>query len=1028
MCRHLLLALAIALGWCGPLLAEEKSFERVAGIFEKRCLSCHSRDQRQGGLSLAESTDALAGGESGPAIVAAKPAESLLLDYVMGDKPAMPKSGPPLAADEIEAIRAWIAAGAKWPVETKLRDRSLADANWWSLRPLVRPPVPASGDPPAAGGNPIDAFIRAKLAENGLSPSPAADRRTLIRRLYFDLLGLPPTPTAVQAFVNDPAENAYERLVDELLASPHFGERWARHWLDVVHFGETHGYDKDQPRPHAWPYRDYVIRAFNSDKPYGRFIEEQIAGDVLYPGTVDGVEALGFIAAGPWDFIGHVEVPETKIDGKVARHLDRDDMVANTIGTFGSLTVGCAQCHNHKFDPIPQADYYRLQAVFAAVDRADKPYDRDPLVARRRSELRAELARLGEARQSLDAELAKVGGAQLRIIDDRLAELAIKQRSPERPEFGYHSQISDKQDTIKWVQIDLGKSHSLARLVVVGCHDNFNSIGAGFGFPVRYKIEVSDDPQFQAGVKLALDRTADDAANPGIVPHQVELADVAGRYVRFTATKLAPRLPTDFNLALAELSVFTPEGTNVALGAAVTALDSVEAPIRWRKSNLVDGHYFGQASGIADELSRLKTQRDVLLASRFDPPLRARFDKLAADIAQAERELKSLPPQQIVYAGTAHRGSGNFRGTGGQPRPIFVLNRGNVTQPGDAVLPGALSCLDLPIAGTKSGSGPLNPLADASDPGASLLPATPLERFSATFDLPPNHAEGDRRAALARWLADPRNPLTWRSIVNRLWQHHFGRGIVDTPSDFGRMGSLPTHPELLDWLACELRDGGQSLKQLHKRMVMSATYRQTSLIPAPPTAGSDPARIDADNRYLWRANRRRLEAEAVRDAVLAISGNLDPTMGGPSFRDFVIEQPTHSPHYQYHLHDPSDPKSHRRSIYRFLVRSQPQPFMTTLDCADPSLRVDKRNESLSPLQALALLNNGFMVTMSRQVAERIAAEAGDPSEQARLLFALALSREPARDEQAALAFYIDQHGLPNACRLVLNLSEFAFVD
>jgi hypothetical protein len=317
-----------------------------------------------------------------------------------------------------------------------------------------------------------------------------------------------------------------------------------------------------------------------------------------------------------------------------------------------------------------------------------------------------------------------------------------------------------------------------------------------------------------------------------------------------------------------------------------------------------------------------------------------------------------------------------------------VLRRGDVRTPLQEVGPGSLSVI-------------------AELPGA--------------FDLPPGHAEGDRRAALAKWITDRRNPLTWRSVVNRVWQYHFGRGIVATPNDFGRMGQLPSHPELLDWLAAEFRDGGQSPKALHRLLVTTATYRQSS-------AGHERfERQDAGNVYLWRMARRKLEAEAVRDAALAVAGRLDRTMGGPAFRDFVIERPEHSPHYQYHLHDPDDPRSHRRSVYRFLVRSKPQPFMTVLDCADPSMQVEKRNESLSPLQALALYNNGFMLTMAKRLAARVE-KAGGPAEQMSAAVRLALGRPPTEAERAALTEYARQHGLANACRVVLNLNEFVFVD
>jgi hypothetical protein len=276
-------------------------------------------------------------------------------------------------------------------------------------------------------------------------------------------------------------------------------------------------------------------------------------------------------------------------------------------------------------------------------------------------------------------------------------------------------------------------------------------------------------------------------------------------------------------------------------------------------------------------------------------------------------------------------------------------------------------------------------------------------------------------------LSDQRNPLTWRSIVNRVWQYHFGRGIVETSNDLGRMGSEPTHPELLDWLAVEFRDGGQSLKSLHKLIVTSYTYRQVSTVER-MDADVNPARVDEDNRYLWRANRRRLEAEALRDVVLQVADKLNLTMGGPSFQDFVIEHPEHSPHYEYHLHDPEDPRTHRRSVYRFLVRSQPQPFMSTLDCADPSMRVDKRNESLSPLQALALLNNGFMVTMSKHFAKRLESDSQDRKVQVEQMFWLALGRPPQASERDALEGYIQDYGLENACRLIFNLNEFSFVD
>jgi len=871
---------------------------------------------------------------------------------------------------------------------------SAANTNHWAYRPLQ------ASDLPALKGsfgprNPVDLFILARLEKEGLQPSPEADRRTLLRRLSFDLTGLPPTPEESAAFLSDPRPDAYERLVDRLLASPRYGERWARHWLDVVHYGETHGYDKDQPRPNAWPYRDYVIRAFNADRPYGRFIREQVAGDVLWPDTEDGVAATGFIAAGPWDLIGHAEVPESKTDGKIARMLDRDDMVATVMNTFNSTTVQCARCHDHKFDPVPSEDYYRLTAVFAALDRADRKYDTDPVVAARRRELEARKAELSRDKASLDATIARAGGRRLMLLEQQIASAAAGPGEPARAEFGWHSAIEAKPDAAKWVQVDLGGSKEIRRIAYAACHDDFNGIGDGFGFPKRYRVEVSDDATFATGVTVVEDHTGADVPNPGVAWREVAVEGIRGRFVRLTATRLAPR-QDDFIFALAELEVLDADGSNLALGTEVSALDSIEAAPRWGRANLTDGWFPGRRSAAAGEtLARLKRDRDRLAAASGNPESQARRDALTASLASVARDLAALPPVRTVYSGTVYTGNGAFRGTGpdgGKPRPVHVLARGDIRKPSKEVGPGEPRFLGLP-------DGP---------------------------EVAPDRPEGERRVALADWLADPRNALTWRSIVNRVWQHHFGRGLADSPNDFGRMGALPTHPELLDWLAVWFRDNGQSLKSLHRLIVTSRTYRQVSVVADP---GANPAVArDADNRLLWRMNRRKLEAEAVRDSILSAAGRLDLAMGGPSFRDFVVERPEHSPHYEYRLHDPEDPKSHRRAVYRFLVRSQPQPLMAALDCADPSISVDRRNETLNALQALALMNNRLGVAMAKHLAERLEREATSLESRLDLAMSLAVGRPPTAEESATLADHARHHGLASACRLVFNLNEFVFVD
>ncbi|MDA1049177.1 MAG: DUF1553 domain-containing protein [Planctomycetota bacterium] len=975
--------------------ADDDFESKVASILERRCVSCHNDDDREGELSLQSEEALRRGGENGVVIDRDDPMASLLLDYVSGDDPEMPKEGDPLSAAEVAVIREWILAGAKWSGAKRLEDKSVADRNWWSLEPLVRPVVPSVDDKLASeAATPIDMFILAKLQANGLSLSAQADRRTLARRLYFDLLGLPPTPEEITEFVEDDSPQAYERLVDCLLASPAYGERWARHWLDVVKYADTCGYDKDKLRPNAWPYRDYVIRSFNEDKPYDRFVQEQIAGDVLFPGEPDGILGLGFIAAGPWDFIGHVEVPEAKIDGKEARNIDRDEMVSNTLNTFNSVTIQCCRCHDHKFDPFTQKHYYSLQAVFAAVDRAERPYDLDPAVEQQRRELDDSLKSANAALATLDAAVKQQGGEELAAVEKRIAELNPKADVKDKnPAFGYHSNIASDSNREKWVQVDLGREVAIRKVVLHPCHDEFAGIGAGFGFPVRFNVVSSVVASLMEPATLD-DQTKSDVPNPGLVPREIEVDGVKARYVRITATKLAER-KNDFILALAELEVFDEEGTNVALKAEVTSLDSIEAPVRWAESNLTDGIWAQAGDPIAiRELAAANKQQTEILARINTPERIAEREQLNGRITEAAQKLAALPQGRMVYAAATHfTPQGNFQPTMGTPRPVRLLHRGDVTSPRDEVHPGTL------------------PLLDSVGP---------------EFALPTDHSEGERRAALARWITHHDHPLTWRSIANRIWLYHFGTGIVDTPNDFGRMGQLPSHPELLNWLACELRDNGQSIKALHRLIVTSRVYQQTS--SATPADAAAASAADSGNRLLWRMNRRRLEAEEIRDAILSVSGRMDTAMGGPGYYLFVLEKTDHSPHYEYHLFNPEDRASHRRSIYRFIVRSQPDPFMTTLDCADSSQSTPLRNETLTSLQALSLLNNKFNLAMSRHFARRLKTEAGSLSNGVEHAMQLAIGRKPTAAEQKQLENYAAKHGVENLCRVLFNLSEFVYLD
>jgi hypothetical protein len=783
----------------GALASGGPSFHKeVRPLLEQRCAACHQAGRGAAGVALTTYSGVRA-------------SLTRLLPAVQGDKPRMPKSGAPLSPQELSVLESWIAAGAADDTPA-----GFEGGKWWSLQPLQ--PVPVPQHQSSWVRTPIDAFVLAKLAEKNLTPSPEADRRTLIRRLMFDLHGLPPTWEQTQAFVQDKTPGAYERLVDQLLASPRYGERWGRHWLDVVHYGESHGYDKDKPRRNAWPYRDYVIRSFNDDKPYRQFVEEQLAGDVLHPADPQAVVALGFIAAGPWDFVGHAELREGTTDKDITRLLDRDDMLMSAMSSFVSMTAHCARCHDHKFDPIPQEDYYALQSVFAGVDRAERPFDDDPAIYHQRRAL------LNERRS---------------------------------------------------VMVDL---------------------------------------------QPLLDQAA---------------------------------------------AVTSPE---------IQALDK---QIReWRTNKQ------------ADLVAQGNTRRRELVRALLPDPVRRESDRLSALLASVDQRLAALPQPRMVYAAS------NIFATFGtlrwpvHPRPIHLLGRGSVQAPGKPVGPGALSAVN---------------------------------GLTSRFPIDPAAPEGERRAALARWITDAGNMLTWRSIVNRVWHFHFGAGIVDSPNDFGRMGSLPTHPELLDWLAIRFRDSGGRMKQLHRDIVLSATYRQTS--------ASHPAKsaIDAGNRYLWRMNRSRLDAESVRDAMLAVAGKLDLTMGGPSAEQFFFKD-DHSPVYDYTRFDIDSPASRRRSVYRFLVRSVPDPLMERLDCPDPSTMTAKRNTTITAIQALALLNNPLLVRQAEYLAAR--AQSAGPALPAQIaaLYRLALQREPSKDEEAILTAYAARHGLPNASRLVLNSNEFLFVD
>ena len=665
MVREKLYALLLIAGLSGPRAIANPT-ENALDVLEKNCIECHNAHDKKGDLIL----------DRGPLVL-----DNLqqILNAVSGEKPEMPPERDPLDKREVAILEKWIAQGAIIPEGRVLRDTRVADRKWWSLKPIQNPEVPGTlRNGKDWARNAIDQFVLAKLEEKGLSPSTPASPQTLIRRLSFDLTGLPPLPDEVELFLEKSAadsEGAYRELVERLLASPRYGEQWARRWLDAARYGESHGYDKDKARFHAWPYRDYVIRSFNEDKPWARFVREQVAGDVLRPDDPEGIVALGFVAAGPWDYIAHHEVGEKKLDGRIAKHLDRDDMVSAIFNTFMSTTVQCAQCHNHKFDPVSMEDYYQLHSIFAAVDRVDRVYDLDPDIVKKRIGLEEELSRFGKELSELKKEIEAEGGEELKALQEKVAQLRKDQsgKTVTVPEHGYHSLIANDQNEAKWVEITLPEAREVASIRLIGCHDNYAGIGAGFGFPVRFRVTVDEG--------IVADFSARDFPNPGLVPVEIELRKTS-RVIRITATKLAER-KKDFIFALGEVELLDAAGRNLVGDAEITAKDSIESGIRWGRRNLVDGKYSTGAD--PDLMARLEEAQAKLRStlSKLETPRRlAKRESLTTQQAETKKALAALPEGKLVYSLATHfQPKSNVIPTKGKPRPIHFLHRGRFAIP-----------------------------------------------------------------------------------------------------------------------------------------------------------------------------------------------------------------------------------------------------------------------------------------------------------------------------------------------------------
>ncbi len=815
----------------------------IEPLLVENCLKCHGPEKQKGGLRLDLRAAALKGGDSGdPAILPKDGRHGKLLQLISARPESdsrMPPKGEMLKPDQVALLRRWIEEGAVWPERTLAptngRPREMVvsedDRKHWAFQPLGQFQLP----PPhkrTRGTNPIDRFVTAKLAEKRLKLSPEASKGILLRRLYLDLVGLPPSPEEVRSFVEDTSPTAYEKRVDRLLASPAFGERWGRHWLDLARYADSKGYERDGDRPTAWHYRDFVIQAFNDDLPFDRFITWQLAGDELAPTNLTARIATAFIG------LGSVVETDTKLADELARYryADLDDMISTVGQAMLGLTLGCARCHDHKYDPIPTRDYYRMLSVFTPLERRELPLATGPELEAYRSASEAHQRRLKAAKQALE----------------------------------------------DWLR------------------------------PAKEAV----------GPKLLTAKSA------GLKPGEKE-----------------PKLgDSDFREA------FTGEQ-------------------------------------------------------------RQEWDRLKSAVKEAEAGAPTPPPTAFTM------------GVVDTPPQDFLMKRGEATQPGEEVTPGFLTVL--------------------------------LRGKSAEDYLGPVGAQR-RQAALATWMTDTEHgagALLARVIVNRLWQHHFGEGLVRTPSDFGTQGELPSHPELLDWLAGELVRGGWKLKPLHKLMVMSATYQQGEASgglahrrPSAAATGTGGVEPDADNHLLSGRRPQRLEAEILRDSILVVSGCLNTNMFGPGVKAPVPAELNSA----YNTFDPypkdakDSPETWRRSVYLFTKRSLRQPLLEVFDGADPSATCARRLPTTVAPQALALLNDTWVRARAKDFAQRLVREAGeDRTAQVHRAYALALGRPPRADEvKAGLRFLSAQaasrtdRGEPDGgqlaltdfCHALFGLNEFLYAD
>ncbi|MGE0538352.1 MAG: PSD1 and planctomycete cytochrome C domain-containing protein [Pirellulales bacterium] len=1051
--------------------AKDEFFERrIRPVLSTSCFPCHAKgDKSKGGLDLSTREGLLKGGRRGPAVALGDPESSLLLKAIrrLPDAPVKmpPKSTLPEPA--IDDFTLWIAEGMPWPAApTGVADEASLPGDW-AFEPIRDPPPPTVADNTWPRQE-LDHFVLARLESAGIAPAPPIDKRGFVRRVTFDLIGLPPTAEEIDAYLTDDAADAESRLVDRLLASPHYGERWARHWLDVVRYAETDGHEFDVDKPNAYRYRDYTIEAFNRDLPFDQFVREQIAGDRIpiddQRTSSDGATRLAPIGTGFW-YLG--EVQNTPVD----EQQDRANQVENQLDVFGKafmgLTLGCARCHDHKFDPIPTADYYALAGFLYSSDKRQQCVEG----LRRESELANACAEIIDCDRELN-RLTKAATIDQRIAGaERLAQYLMATREVlQGPRAGWAARC---QQASKRRSLDHSRLEQFTLLV-----ESAADAPGSFLWLWRELLAV-DDSHFPS-------RFAAIAQNPTKAIPKPEVAPV-GPAVKSPPTMLADFDGTDFAGWSATGAAFglapTPTEPAICTGAVGPGLASsgrvsgvltgrltsprftITRPFIWFRiggandtvncrislvvngqplglltetgrgdhhleqryfdvHELLDREVFLEIVDESDAVDGFIGVDEIMFADEPPPVLssRAPWQDLLAEPVASRAALAAAYQQLLIQELESYRDNSGRADTSETVRwalradvPLAATNAAMAVDVLTSEIRDQVSSLRARRADSERRLGPSTIALVAADVepqdvaiqqrGEASQPGPVVSRgflsCIETLDHQPARLSGSGRRELADWVASPRNPLTARVIVNRVWLHHFGRGIVPTPDNFGASGERPSHPELLDYLASRLMESGWSLKALHRAILLSATYRQ----------GSEPASEaqaqDTDNRLLHHVPQRRLEAECLRDAMLLVAGNLDRRLYGPSAKLHLT--PYMDGHDLPKTSGPLDGGG-RRSIYLEVRRNHLTPLLAVFNYPRPLNAAGVRHQAIIPAQALSMMNNPFVVKQAREWGDRLAESPGTAREKVIAMFLAAFGREPDESERReALGFVNDIH-------------------